>query len=117
MRRVDLLRGDRPWRVTLRTDPTPLRRRERAALVALGVVVPLVALHPAAWRIWAVAALLVAWGWWRTRGPELWLVGGGRPPMSSTEWREWVAHAELSAQEHEHDRKQNEAKQARSRRR
>lgn len=105
MRRVDLLRGDRPWRIDLRTSP-PVSARQRA-YGALGALLLIVSAYEAPTGLWALLAACLAWIWFR---PSFWLTGGGRPPLATSEWLEWNAHLALSAAEQEHAQKEAEAK-------
>lgn len=106
MRRADLLRGDRPWRIELHTDP---RRPQKPleAVYGTAALVTAVLLLVAAPGLGGAVAACLAWWWFRPTG---WLTGGGREAMSSTEWLEWNAHLALSAAEREHAQREAEAK-------
>lgn len=93
MTRADLFRGDQPQRVVVKARAKPRRWATWAAVglvVALGVLVPVLSLY---------AALGAAWALWR---PSV-ALEGGRRPLSTTEWLEWVGHLELDAAEREHE--------------
>lgn len=106
MRRVDLLRGDRPWRIEPHLDP---RQPERPldALAGTAALVTAVVLLLCAPALGAAVAACLAWWWFR---PTVWLTGGGRQAMSSTEWLEWNAHLALSASEREHAQREAAAR-------
>ena len=94
MTHADLMAGDRPWMVGVHLDPRPT-----ALCVLVGVTVAATAfLLPVG--LWCAMAAVCAFGLTR---PRVGLHGGGRRPLSSMEWREWMAHFDLIAWERDHD--------------
>jgi len=80
------------------------------AACGAGALVTALVLLFAAPGLGAPVAVGLAWWWFR---PTVWLTGGGRQAMSTSEWLEWNAHLALSASEREHARREAEAKRRR----
>jgi len=92
MTRADLMGGDRPWRIGVQ-----FRSPSRWELVGLVLAAVTAFLLPVG--LWC--AVMAVCGW-RAFRPQVVLYGGGRRPLSSTEWREWAAHIDLTVKEAEH---------------
>jgi hypothetical protein len=98
MTRADLMRGDSPWRLRVRVDH-PLTGAARAAWIVAAPVLVALAWMGLSTGLWA--CLAAGWAWVQNR-PQVWLTGGGRRALSTTEWVEWLAHLDLSRKEQEH---------------
>lgn len=105
MTRADLMRGDAPWRLRVLVSQR-LSGRWRAVWRA-GAVVLALATFVVPGGLWA--ALVACWLTAGVRA-EVWVVGGGRRPLTTQEWSEWNAHMALAAAEREHAEKEAEAK-------